>query len=82
VQRSRVTAEPADRAHHDVYEDATTIAFLARWPTLLGHTLVAPKQHIESWVHDLGESQFLALQEVVHRVAKAAAELPCPAIPS
>ena len=68
-----ILAGHPDYAHHDVYEDANTIAFLARWPTLLGHTLVAPKQHIESWVHDLDEPQFLALQQVVHRVARAVA---------
>ena len=61
-----ILAGHPDYSHHDVYEDADTIAFLARWPTLLGHTLVAPKRHVESWVHDLDEAQFLALQQVVH----------------
>jgi diadenosine tetraphosphate (Ap4A) HIT family hydrolase len=59
--------------HHDIYEDNDTIAFLARYPTLLGHCLVAPKKHVESWVSDLDEPQFLALQSVVHRVARAIA---------
>jgi diadenosine tetraphosphate (Ap4A) HIT family hydrolase len=62
-----------DYLHHDVYEDADTIAFLARWPTLLGHCLVAPKRHVESWVHDLNENEYLAMQRVVHRVALALA---------
>jgi hypothetical protein len=47
-----------DYGHHDVYEDADTIAVLGRWPTLLGHCLVAPKQHVESWVHDLDENEY------------------------
>lgn len=68
-----ILAGHPDYTHYDIYEDADTIAFLARWPTLLGHCLVAPKRHVESWVHDLGEHEFLALQRVVHRVAKALA---------
>ena len=79
VRRSRegpcfvcsILAGHPDYSHHDVYEDADTIAFLARWPVLLGHCLVAPKRHVESWVHDLDEPQFLALQRVVRRVARA-----------
>jgi histidine triad (HIT) family protein/ATP adenylyltransferase len=62
-----------DYHHHDVYEDDDTIAFLNRHPTLLGYCLVAPKRHAESWVHDLGDAEFLALQHVVHRVARAVA---------
>lgn len=62
-----------DYSHHDVYEDADTIAFLARWPTLLGHCLVAPKRHVESWVSDLDGNEFLALQRVVYLVATAVA---------
>lgn len=68
-----VLAGHPDYSHHDVYEDADTIAFLARWPTLLGHCLVAPKPHIESWVTDFDESGFLAFQAIVHRVAVALA---------
>ena len=60
-----------DYPHHDVYEDDDTIAFLARYPTLPGYCLVAPKRHVESWVHDLDETQFLRLQSVVHQVARA-----------
>lgn len=62
-----------DYSHHDVFQDADTIAFLARWPTLLGHCLVAPKRHVESWVNDLDENGFLSFQRVVHRVAVALA---------
>jgi diadenosine tetraphosphate (Ap4A) HIT family hydrolase len=69
---SKLAGHP-DYRHHDVYEDADTIAFLARWPTLLGYTLVAPKRHLESWVRDLDSGEFLAFQGVVHRVARALA---------
>lgn len=81
VRRSRegpcfvcaILAGHPDYSHHDVYEDADVIAFLARWPVLAGHCLVAPKRHVESWVYDLDEPQFVALQRVVHRVAGAVA---------
>jgi diadenosine tetraphosphate (Ap4A) HIT family hydrolase len=81
VRRSRegpcfvcsILAGHPDYSHHDVYEDADTIAFLARWPTLLGHCVVAPRRHVESWVCDLDEPQFLAFQRVVYRVARALA---------
>ncbi len=59
--------------HHEVYEDDDTIAFLARYPTLLGYCLVAPKRHVEDWVHDLGEPEYLRLQTVVLQVARAIA---------
>jgi diadenosine tetraphosphate (Ap4A) HIT family hydrolase len=59
--------------HHAVYEDAETIVFLNRFPTLLGHCLAAPRRHAEDWVHDLDEAEFLALQAVVRRVARAVA---------
>lgn len=60
-----------DYSHHRVYEDDDTIAFLNRHPTLLGHCLVAPKRHVESWLDDLDDEQFLALQHVVRHVARA-----------
>ncbi len=68
-----ILAGHPDYRHHDVYEDADTIAFLARYPTVLGYCLVAPKRHVEDWVHDLGEDEYLALQRVVPRVAGAVA---------
>jgi histidine triad (HIT) family protein/ATP adenylyltransferase len=61
------------RTHHIVYEDAETIVFLSRYPTLIGYCLAAPKRHAEDWVHDLEDAEFLALQHVVHKVAKAVA---------
>ena len=68
-----ILAGHPDYSHHDVYEDADTIAFLGRYPTLLGHCLVAPKRHVENWVSDLSESEFTSFQAVVHRIARAVA---------
>jgi histidine triad (HIT) family protein/ATP adenylyltransferase len=59
--------------HHLVYEDEDTIGFLSRYPTLVGYCLVAPKKHVENWVHGLEEREFLRLQTVVHQVARAVA---------
>ena len=42
-----VARDPDTPAHHIVYEDADTIAFFNRYPTLYGYTLVAPKVHRE-----------------------------------
>jgi diadenosine tetraphosphate (Ap4A) HIT family hydrolase len=68
-----IVARDPDHRHHLLYEDTNFIAFLNRFPTLLGYCLVAPKRHVESWVMDLEESEFLELQRVVRRVAKAVA---------
>jgi diadenosine tetraphosphate (Ap4A) HIT family hydrolase len=67
-----VAGDPEYR-HHVVFEDENTIAFLSRYPTLLGYTLVAPKAHIEDWVHGMEEDEFLRFQAVVRRVARAVA---------
>lgn len=62
-----------DYRHHVIYEDGDTVAFLSRYPTLLGYSLVAPKRHLESWVHDLSPTDYARFQEVVHAVARAIA---------
>jgi ATP adenylyltransferase len=58
-------------AHHVVYEDETAVAFLNRYPSLYGHTLVAPKRHLEEVTGDFAAEEYLALQAVVHRVGEA-----------
>jgi diadenosine tetraphosphate (Ap4A) HIT family hydrolase len=70
-----ILAGHLDYPHHDVYEDAATIAFPARQPTLLGYRIIAPKRHVEDWVSELGEEEYLALQRVVRRVAGAVAKV-------
>lgn len=67
-----VAGDPAYH-HHVVYDDGETIAFLNRYPTLRGYCLVAPRRHVEDWARDLDEAGHLALQAVVHRVARAVA---------
>jgi diadenosine tetraphosphate (Ap4A) HIT family hydrolase len=60
-----------DYAHHVVFEDARTIAFLNAYPTLYGSTLVAPRAHREEVTGDFSEEEYVALQRVVHRVGEA-----------
>ena len=44
-----ILAGHPDYPHHDVCQDAVTIAFLARPPTLPGYCIVAPRRHVEDW---------------------------------
>ena len=57
--------------HEVVVDDGDHIAFLSRYPTVYGYLLVAPKRHVEHLARDLSEVEYLRLQAVVHRVARA-----------
>lgn len=57
--------------HEIVHEDEQTVAFLNKWPTLWGYTLVAPKRHAERLVADMTMDEYLAVQAVVYRIAAA-----------
>ncbi len=54
-----------------MYEDERALAFLNRFPTLLGYTLVAPRDHREDVVADFSADEYLELQRVLHRVGAA-----------
>lgn len=58
-------------AHDIVYEDDHHVAFLNRFPVLLGHTLVAPKEHREGVTVDFTPAEYLELQGVVYRIGEA-----------
>ncbi|THV27131.1 HIT family protein [Glycomyces paridis] len=62
-----VAGEPGS-FHEIVYEDADHVAFLSRYPTLEGYTLVCPKRHVEDAVGGFDEASYLAVQRVVRRV--------------
>lgn len=71
-------AEDADYDHHLVYEDDRTLGFLAKWPMLWGHVLVAPKEHREHVVADFEIDEYRGFQTVVHRVGRAVSRaVPC-----
>ncbi|HEY6596076.1 MAG TPA: HIT family protein [Asanoa sp.] len=58
-----------DFPHHIVYEDGVCAAFLSRYPTLLGYTLVVPRAHVTDVTGD--RPLFGHLTDVVHDVAEA-----------
>lgn len=60
-----------DGGEEVVYRDERAIVFLDRYPTLVGKLLVAPIAHREGVVGDFDEDEYLALQRVVHRAARA-----------
>ncbi|HLW17836.1 MAG TPA: HIT family protein [Actinomycetota bacterium] len=53
-----------------VYEDEVTVAFLDHRPVFLGHTLVAPRAHIET-LADLPADLIAPFFTAVQRVARA-----------
>jgi len=57
--------------HHAVYEDEDSVAFLNRFPVLVGHTLVAPREHRERVTGDFTTAEYLGLQRIVYRVGEA-----------
>ncbi|NUM43122.1 MAG: HIT domain-containing protein [Anaerolineales bacterium] len=57
--------------NHIIYQDEHFIAFLSKWMTLYGHTLVAPIQHKEQVTGDFSPEEYLQLQKAVYRVAEA-----------
>ena len=60
-----------DGSHHLIYRDEVAIAFLNKYPTLYGYTLVAPIEHREQVTGDFTAEEYLSLQSVVYRVAEA-----------
>lgn len=53
-----------------VYEDDKALAFMDINPLSDGHLLILPKTHAAT-VHDISETDFLAVMSAVHRVARA-----------
>ena len=66
-----VATSGSDGWHEVVAQTEDNIAFLCKYPTLLGHVLVAPKAHRQHVVGDFSEDAFLQLMSLVHRVARA-----------
>jgi diadenosine tetraphosphate (Ap4A) HIT family hydrolase len=58
-------------AHEIIYQDDTAIAFLNKYPPLYGYVLVAPREHREQVTGDFTPVEYLALQQVIYRVAEA-----------
>jgi diadenosine tetraphosphate (Ap4A) HIT family hydrolase len=54
-----------------VLDDGEHVTFLNAYPTLYGYVLVSPRRHVEHIVRDLSADEYLRLQAVVYRVARA-----------
>lgn len=63
-------ASGEDTQHHVVYEDDGAIAFLNRFPTLEGSTIVAPREHREQVTGNFSVDEYVVLQRVVYGVAE------------
>ena len=57
--------------HEVVWRDDVGVVFLARYPVVWGHLLVAPIEHREHVVGEFVHSEYLALQSLVHRAGVA-----------
>jgi diadenosine tetraphosphate (Ap4A) HIT family hydrolase len=55
--------------HEPIYGDDHVVAFLSRYPTLLGYTIVAPHAHVVDVTGDY--NLFRRVTDVVHDVAEA-----------
>lgn len=64
--------------HHLVAETETAIAFLAKFPTLYGYLIVAPKDHLEQVTGDFDENSYLELQRLIYRVTEGVRALLAP----
>ncbi len=57
--------------HLVVFRDDECIAFLAKWPTLVGYTLLAPLEHRTEVIADFTEDEYAALQRRIHHLGRA-----------
>jgi diadenosine tetraphosphate (Ap4A) HIT family hydrolase len=60
--------------HLVLYRDDVCIAFLAKFATMVGYTLVAPLEHRTDVVADFTEDEYAQLQRAVHRVGRAVSQ--------
>jgi histidine triad (HIT) family protein len=65
-----VAGDPAF-AHHVVFEDDFAIAFLGKYPPMVGYVLVCPKAHVEQVTGDLSREDYLRLQSLVYDVSES-----------
>ena len=73
-----VERDPKTAPEHIIWRDEQTIAFLDRFPTVYGYTLVAPVAHREQVTGHFTLHEYLALQRVIYAVAEAVQELLSP----
>ena len=57
--------------HVSVAANGSAVAFLAKYPTLFGEILVAPRRHLEDVTGSFSEQEYLEVQGFIYRVAEA-----------
>jgi len=67
----KIIADNPEYPYYLVYKDDVAIAFLDKYPTLYGRTLVAPIEHREQVTGDYSIQEYLELQRRVYLVAEA-----------
>jgi diadenosine tetraphosphate (Ap4A) HIT family hydrolase len=67
----KLLAGDPDHFEHVAYRDDVGVVFLARYPMVWGHLLVAPIAHREQVFGDFTEVEHVALQRLVHRAGRA-----------
>jgi diadenosine tetraphosphate (Ap4A) HIT family hydrolase len=70
-----LAGDPGTEHEELLYDDGAHVAFLSRYPTLRGYTLVVPRRHVEDVIRDFTRDEYLALQAVVHKIARAINEV-------
>lgn len=66
-----IQEDPTLPLHQVIWRGREAIAFLNRFPTVYGYTLVAPVAHHEQVTGDFTLHHYLGLQRIVHAVAEA-----------
>ena len=66
-----IVAGNTEYRHHVIYEGDAVIVFLNKYPTLRGYTLIAPREHREHVTGDFTLDEYMALQQIIYRVAEA-----------
>ena len=59
------------QGNHVIYQNDEFIAFLNKYPTQIGYTLVAPIAHKEQVTADFTWEEYLTLQRAVYQVGEA-----------
>src|SRR5262249_1861420 len=57
--------------HLIISRDDLCVSFLAKWPTLVGYSVLAPLEHRTDVVADFTEDEYVELQRRVHRLGSA-----------
>jgi diadenosine tetraphosphate (Ap4A) HIT family hydrolase len=68
-------ARGEDDEHEVIVRDDRYVAFFNKFPTLIGHALVAPVEHREGVVQDYTEVEYLDLQRFIYRLGRAMVEV-------